>query len=66
MTEGASQASIVAPVTAGVRVFVHREPEVVFDYFADLRNEPTYNGQVSAIRKTSDGPIGLNTTFEGS
>lgn len=54
-----------APVTARVRVYVPREPGAVFDYFADLRNEPKYNGQVSGIRKTSPGPVALDTTFEG-
>ena len=52
-------------VTAHVRVFVARDPEVVFDYFADLRNEPQYNAQVSEITKSSPGPIGQDTTFEG-
>lgn len=55
-----------APVTARVRILIPRDREVVFDYFADLRNEPQYNRQVSGIRKTSPGPIGLDTTFEGS
>lgn len=55
-----------APVTARVRIFIPREQEVVFDYFADLRNEPRYNRQVSGIRKTSPGLIGQDTTFEGS
>jgi hypothetical protein len=55
-----------APVTAHVRIFVRRTPEQVFDYFADLRNEPQYNGQVSGIRQTSPGPIGPGATFEGS
>ena len=49
-----------------MRVFIPRECDVVFDFFADLRNEPQYNRQVSGIRKTSPGPIGQNTTFEGS
>jgi hypothetical protein len=53
-------------VTATVRVFVARDPSAVFDYFADLRNEPQYNGQVAGIRKTSPGPIGADTTFEGA
>jgi hypothetical protein len=48
-----------------VRLFIPRAPQDVFDFFADLRNEPHYNGQVSAIRKTSPGPIGPNSTFEG-
>ena len=52
-------------VTATVEVFIRREPEAVFDYVADLRNEPQYNGQVSAITKTSEGPIGQGATFEG-
>ena len=49
-----------------MRTFISREPETVFDYFADLRNEPDYNQQVSGIRKTSPGPIGQHTEFEGS
>ncbi len=53
------------PVTARVHVFVPREPSLVFDFFADLRNEPQYNGQVSGIRKTSPGPIDRDTTFAG-
>jgi hypothetical protein len=54
------------PVTARVRIFIACMPEVVFDYFADLRNEPQYNRQVSGITKTSPGPLGLGTTFQGS
>jgi Polyketide cyclase / dehydrase and lipid transport len=53
-------------ITAAVRVFVARAPDMAFDFFADLRNEPQYNGQVAGISKTSPGPIGPNTTFEGS
>jgi hypothetical protein len=45
------------PVTAQVRIFIAGMPEVVFDYFADLRNEPQYNRQVSGITKTSPGPV---------
>ena len=52
-------------VSARVRVFIPREPGEVFDYFADLRNEPSYNGQVSGICKTSPGRVGQDTTFEG-
>jgi hypothetical protein len=63
---GAVGTADLATVTARVRVFIARPPEVVFDYFADLRNEPQYNGQVSAIRMISPGPVGLNTTFEGA
>jgi Polyketide cyclase / dehydrase and lipid transport len=66
MTAESAEPSRPAPVTAHVRIFVRRAPEEVFDYFADLRNEPQYNGQVSGIRKTSPGPIGPGATFEGS
>jgi hypothetical protein len=52
-------------VSADVEVFVARDPETVFDYFVDLRNEPQYNRQVRAITKSSPGPIGPDTTFEG-
>jgi hypothetical protein len=54
------------PVVATVRVFIRRPAETVFDYFADLRNEPQYNPEVSRIAKTSPGPIRRHTTFEGS
>jgi hypothetical protein len=54
-----------SPITIQVRVYVARTPEVVFDYFADLRNEPQYNGQVRDIVKTSPDPIAKDTTFEG-
>jgi polyketide cyclase/dehydrase/lipid transport protein len=54
------------PITAQVRIFVGRPQGQVFDYLADLRNEPAYNGQVSGIRKTSPGQIGRDTSFEGS
>lgn len=60
-----SSPSRMAPITAKVRIFIPRGPEQVFDYFADLRHEPEYNGQVSGIHKTSPGPIGRDTTFEG-
>ena len=66
MTTEDARASFASSVTARVRVFLPQAPGVVFDYFSDLRNEPQYNGQVSGIRKTSSGPIGLNTTFSGS
>jgi hypothetical protein len=45
---------------------IAREPEVVFDYFADLRNEPEWNHRhVREVRMTSPPPVGLGTTFEG-
>lgn len=58
-------APAAALVTADVRILIPRATDVVFDYFADLRNEPQYNGQVRRVTKTTPGPIGLGTTFEG-
>ncbi len=57
--------AVVKPVIAEVQVFVARPPEEVFAYFADLRHEPEYNAQVHDIRKTTEGPLRLGTTFEG-
>jgi len=66
MTTDARESPDPRLVTAEVRVFIARQPDRAFDFLADLRNEPQYNGQVAGIRKTSPGPIGPNTTFEGA
>jgi uncharacterized protein YndB with AHSA1/START domain len=40
--------------------------EVVFDFLSDDRNEALWEPpNVSKIEKTSDGPVGLGTTFVG-
>lgn len=52
-------------ISATVRQHIDCEPHKVFDFFCDLRNEPTYNRQVSDIHQTSPGPIGQGTTFTG-
>ena len=53
-------------IAAEHETHIAREPEAVFDYFADLRNEPEWNhGHVRAVRMTSSPPIGQGTTFEG-
>lgn len=45
---------------------IKRPREIVFDFFADLRNEPEWNhGHVRDVSMTSAPPIGLGTTFEG-
>jgi len=43
---------------------ISRPVEEVFDYVADLDNEPQWNPDVSSVRKTTDGPIGEGTVFE--
>jgi hypothetical protein len=45
---------------------IARSPETVFDFFADLRNEPEWNrGHVRDVTMTSAPPIRCGTTFEG-
>jgi carbon monoxide dehydrogenase subunit G len=51
-------------IRAGGSIRVDRPVEEVFDFVADLDNEPRFNPDASNIRKTSDGPIGLGTTYE--
>jgi uncharacterized protein YndB with AHSA1/START domain len=46
-----------------VRIGVPRE--IVFDYLADARNEPQWLPGAKNVRKTTDGPVGLHTRFEG-
>ena len=44
---------------------VDRPIEEVFDFLVDIRNETAWNPRVVRLTKTSDGPIGAGTTFEG-
>jgi carbon monoxide dehydrogenase subunit G len=39
--------------------------EHVFDYLSDPRNEPNWLPGASAVEKTSQGPVGLGSTFLG-
>jgi carbon monoxide dehydrogenase subunit G len=45
---------------------ISRSPEEVFDYLADLRNEPLWLPGAADIRLTSDGKVGRGSTFEGT
>ncbi|MBK6754397.1 MAG: SRPBCC family protein [Flavobacteriales bacterium] len=54
-----------AIISADVSVHIRCDPRIVFNYFADPRNEPEYNSLVSDVTKTSPGPIGMGTTFAG-
>ena len=45
---------------------IARPVEVVFDAVADQRNEPSYNPNMIASTKTTDGPIGVGTRFEAA
>lgn len=43
---------------------ISRAVDEVFDYVADLANEPEWNPDASNVTRISDGPVGLGTTWE--
>ena len=43
---------------------IERPVEEVFDYIADLANEPEWNPDASNVVRVSDGPVGLGTAWE--
>ena len=47
--------------TASVRI--DRSAEDVWDYFTDVANDPEWNPSAIRARRTSDGPLGVGTTF---
>ena len=49
----------------GKRTEIARLIDEVFDYVADTRNETKWHPRVRSIEKTSEGPIGVGTTFRG-
>jgi uncharacterized protein YndB with AHSA1/START domain len=49
-----------------VAVTLEQPPERAFDFFVDFPNEPTWNPDCLTVEKTSDGPIGVGTTFTGT
>jgi carbon monoxide dehydrogenase subunit G len=48
-----------------VVVKLEQTPEDAFDFFVDFPNEPAWNPECLKVEKTSDGPIGVGTTFTG-
>ena len=48
--------------TASVRI--DRPAEEVWDYFTDVANDPDWNPWAIKARKTSDGPLGVGSTFQ--
>ena len=44
---------------------IARRIEEVFDYLSDPRNEPDWLPGATAVDKTSEGPVGLGSTFVG-
>lgn len=50
-------------LTIEASTIIDRPLEEIFDYVVDLRNSVHYSAEVVAARKTSDGPVGLGSTF---
>ena len=48
-----------------LEVTLRQPQEEAFDFFIDFRNEPAWNPDCLMVEKTSDGPIGVGTTFDG-
>jgi carbon monoxide dehydrogenase subunit G len=46
-------------------VTLEQSPERAFDFFVDFPNEPAWNPECVKVEKTSDGPIGVGTTYTG-
>lgn len=45
------------------KIVIERPLEEVFDFVANQENEPLYNRQMRVARKTTEGPIGVGTSF---
>ena len=50
-------------IRSEITTVVKRPPQVVFDYVADFENLPAYDRWVISAKKTSNGPIGLGSTW---
>jgi Polyketide cyclase / dehydrase and lipid transport len=50
-------------ITAAWQISIARPQEQVFDFVADLRNEPQFNPDASNIVQETPGEIGLGTVY---
>jgi uncharacterized protein YndB with AHSA1/START domain len=50
-------------ITETATVRIERPVEEVFDYFTDISNDREWNPFLKEARKTSEGPLGVGTTF---
>jgi uncharacterized protein YndB with AHSA1/START domain len=55
---------VIAMVQVAGEIVIDRPPDEVFDFVANEENEPRYNPQMRLAKKTTDGPIGVGTTFQ--
>jgi carbon monoxide dehydrogenase subunit G len=53
-------------IEAHATLLIDRPLEEVFDYLSDARNEPQWLPGAERVEKTSDGPVGLGTTYDGT
>src|ERR1039458_10713235 len=47
-------------------IIIGRPSEVVFDFVADERNEPSFNPRMVRAERVSGGPIGAGTRFRAA
>jgi len=50
-------------IRARGQIRIDRPPEAVFDFLADLSNEPKFNPDARDIVKVTDGEIGLGSVY---
>jgi len=55
--------TLAGMVKASWHVRIERPADAVFDFVADLRNEPQFNPDASNIRQETPGAIGLGTVW---
>jgi len=48
-----------------ISLTLDQPPEQVFDFLADLPNEPTWNPECLSVEKVSPGPVGVGSTYRG-
>lgn len=44
-------------------VMIRRSPREVFEFLADFENVPKWNDAIVETHKTSEGPVGVGTTY---
>ena len=52
-------------VTGQMTLRIARPVAQVFDFVADSRNEPAWNGTMASVEQLSPGPVGLGARFRG-
>lgn len=45
-------------------VIISRPVKDVFTYVTEVENEPQWIGEVVEVNKTSDGPMGVGSTYD--